>query len=297
MTQAAESRSTKDLFKDWRQGDGDAGQVMAQRFADWYYAVATSRLGEGKGRRPCEVACQKFGEGIVKINDARALVPWAHEIIKGEVEKAGRRVMDGDEPNAYTNNQPPKGLLIKARAVLPAEVALLEACYSGKTSEEEVERLAIPLGGNPLGILRARYRVKAWLRDTAGVPFEVAPESPVLDRAPLPLYESGRMATAAEEESFEQWMVSDLNLCRDIAEFAQFGIALRGGLGAGQARPQPQKQVQVERQTVQSAPIEPAPASSARTAAAAGGVVALGIGALIILVLLVLAAAGAWYFM
>ncbi|MBA2320585.1 MAG: hypothetical protein H0V89_05455, partial [Deltaproteobacteria bacterium] len=237
MSQTGDARSTKDLFKDWRQGDAGAGQLMAQRFADWYYAIATSRLGEGRGRRPCEVACQKFGDGIVKVSDGRKLIPWAHEIIKGELDKAGQRVMDGDEPNAYTNNQAPKGLLARARADLPAEVTLLEACYGGRASAAEIEQLAGPLGGNPLGVLRARYRVKQWLRDRTGVPFDVAPDQPVLDRAPLPLYESGRMATMAEEDSFEQWMISDLNLCRDIAEFAQFAIALRGGVPAVAPRP------------------------------------------------------------
>ena len=53
-----DSRSTKQLFNDWRQGDGEAGQAMAQRFADWYYAITTSRLGETRGREPCDNACQ-----------------------------------------------------------------------------------------------------------------------------------------------------------------------------------------------------------------------------------------------
>jgi hypothetical protein len=43
------------------------------------------------------------------------------------------------------------------------------------------------------------------------------------------------MATPQEEINFEQWMISDLDLCRDIAEFAHFAIALRGGLPAGAA--------------------------------------------------------------
>jgi hypothetical protein len=43
------------------------------------------------------------------------------------------------------------------------------------------------------------------------------------------------MASPQEEINFEQWMISDLDLCRDIAEFAHFAIALRGGLPAGDA--------------------------------------------------------------
>jgi hypothetical protein len=231
-----DTRSTKQLFNDWRKGDGSAGQMMAQRFADWYYAITTSRLGESRGRGPCDTSCHKFGEGIVTVTDARALVGWAHDIVLKELEQAGSRAMDGDEPNAYTGDKHPKELLMRARSALPSEVALLEASYGGRAPREEVEKLAEPLGGNPIGILRARYRVKQWLRDQEGVPFEVAPETPILDRAPLPLYESGRMATPAEEINFEQWMIDDLDLCRDIAEFAHFSLALRGGLPAGEAK-------------------------------------------------------------
>ena len=43
------------------------------------------------------------------------------------------------------------------------------------------------------------------------------------------------MATPDEEVNFEHWMLSDINLCKDIAEFAQFAIALRGGLPEGEA--------------------------------------------------------------
>lgn len=225
-----DTRSTKQLFNDWRKGDAQAGQMMAQRFADWYYAITTSRLGESRGRGPCDLACRRFGEGIVSVNDARNLIGWAHEIVLKELQGAGSRAMDGNEPNAYTGDKQPKDLLTRARIALPAELKLLETSYGGRASKEEVDALANPLGGNPIGILRARYRVKQWMRDQEGVPFEVAPENPVLDRAPLPLYESGRMATPQEELNFEQWMISDLDLCRDIAEFAHFAIALRGGL-------------------------------------------------------------------
>jgi hypothetical protein len=233
-----DTRSTKQLFNDWRKGDGEAGQLMAQRFADWYYAISTSRLGESRGRGPCDAACQAFGAGIVNVTESRALVGWAHEIVQRELEKAGSRTMDGDEPNAYTGDKSPKDLLCRARTALPAEVELLEATYSGRASKDQT--------ANPLGVLKARYRVKQWLRDNQDVPFEVAPDDPVLDRAPLPLYESGRMATEQEEINFEHWMISDIDLCKDIAEFAHFAIALRGGLpsasqwqqgGGGDERP------------------------------------------------------------
>lgn len=228
----SDTRSTKELFRAWRSGDAHAGQAMAQRFADWYYAIATSRLGEQRGRGPCQAACEKFGAGIVDVTESRALVNWAYKIIVDELDGAGDRATDGDEANAYTGQKKPKSLLRQARSALPEEVALLEDVYSGNASDDQVATRAKKLGGMPIGVLKSRYRVKQWLRDNAEVPFEVAPESPNLDRAPLPLYESAKMKSEAEEEHFEQWMLTDLDLCKDIAEFAHFAIALRGGLGS-----------------------------------------------------------------
>lgn len=228
--------SAIELFRAWRSGDAQAGHDMAQRFADWYYAIAVSRLGEARGRQPSDSARAAFGQGVVNVTEPRNLVGWAHGLIVEQVTAAGERATDGDEQTAYTGGSRPKALLRKARAALPAEVALLEACYSATAYDEaEVERLAGPLGGNPLGILKARYAIKKWLRDQEEVPFNVAPDEPVLDRAPLPLYEANRMASRDEEGQFEQWMLTDIDLCRDIAEFASFSIALRGGLDAAAA--------------------------------------------------------------
>jgi hypothetical protein len=286
MMQATESRSTRDLFKDWRHGDASAGQAMAQRFADWYYAIATSRLGESGGRAACEAACGKFSQGIVGVTEVRNLVPWAHEQIADELVRAGSRARDGDEANAYTLHQSPKAILAQARVALPVEVALLEACYGGRVTTDDIDRMSEPLGGNPLGILRARYRVKAWLREQLGIPFEVTPSEPNLDRAPLPLYESGRMATPAEETSFEHWMISDLDLCRDIAEFAQFALALRGGLPLSAPAPTPAHRSA----TPTPAPVENRDAAPV-AAAAAGGVALVGV-AVAVVVAIVLVAVG-----
>lgn len=227
---ATERRTTRQLFKEWRSGDAQAGQLMAQQVADWYYAIATSRLGEKRGRGPCDAACVAFGQGVVDITESRKLVPWAHSLIVEQLKGAGNRAADGDDPSAYTGSKRPKALLLAAREVLPKEVELLEVVYGADADRSRIEALSKPLGGNPLGILKARYAVKRWLRDNRSVPFEVAPDKPVLDRAPLPLYEADRMASSGEESQFEQWMLTDIDLCKDIAEFAHFSIALRGGL-------------------------------------------------------------------
>jgi len=282
-----DGRTTKDLFRAWRSGDAEAGQQMAQRFADWYYAIATSRLGEERGREPCQQACDRFAQGIVEVTESRALVDWAYGIIEAEVK--GERTADGDESNAYTAHKHPKALLRDARKALPEEVQLLVDVYSGSASDAEIAEQAKPLGGMPIGVLKARYRVKQWLRDQRGVPFEVAPDDPVLDRAPLPLYESGCMRSEKEEANFEKWMLTDLDLCRDIAEFAHFAIALRGGLGAD---------APAGASIVPAAPETAAqvPESAAASKAALGGVALLG-GGLVVLLLLALAATAAYYFL
>ena len=283
---STDTRSTRELFRAWRSGDGEAGQVMAQRFADWYYAIATSRLGESRGRGPCDAACAAFGQGIVGVTESRALVAWAHELIATEVAKAGARATDGDEPSAFTGNQKPKPLLQRARQSLPDEIALLEAVYMGQESDEVIERMAAPQGGVPLGILKARYAVKQWLRDQANVPFEVAPDNPVLDRAPLPLYEADKMASPDEESQFEQWMLTDIDLCKDIAEFAHFSIALRGGIPAGAPPAEASRPKAATAPTTFDDDLEPSGSSSSKAAMGIGLVVA------VVLVLAILAGVG-----
>ena len=286
----SDTRTTKVLFREWRGGDAEAGGIMAQRFADWYYAISTSRLGESRGQGPCENACKTFGDGIVRVTEDRELIPWAHSVILAELETAGSRATDGDEPNAYTGNQKPKMLLAKARQALATEVGLLEAVYGGTATPEEIDQRAQPLGGNPLGVLKARYAVKRWLRDNAGVPFDVAPEQPILDRAPLPLYESDSLASKEEEASFEHWMISDIDLCKDIAEFAHFSIALRGGL------PSDAEVAAADARAAAAAPSATGGSEAVDSAGSGAGKAIAGVAVLVILGGLVLAGAAAAFF-
>lgn len=270
-------RNTRQLFKDWRAGDGNAGQLMAQRVADWYYAIATSRLGEKRGHEPCQRACASFGSGIVNVTESRALVQWAHDIIVKEVRGTGNRAIDGNAPSNFTGKQRPKPLLRKCRAALPEDIALLEQVYGHDAHGATLDELR----KDPLPILEARYRVKAWLRDHMGIPFEVAPEKAVLDRGPLPLYEADRMVNPEEERQFEHWMLTDLDLCKDIAEFAHFSIALRGGIP---------EEAEGTAPTPAPAPTSTAPVPVERTepAAKTGGtgiMITVGIGVIVLLVL------------
>ncbi|TVQ90969.1 MAG: hypothetical protein EA397_10760 [Deltaproteobacteria bacterium] len=287
-------KTVRQLFKEWRSGDAEAGQIMAQRVADWYYAISTSRLGEDRGKAPCDEACAEFGGGIVNVSDGRKVEGWAHDIITQKVKAAGSRATDGDKPSLYTRKQAPKGLLRRARAELPEEVTLLEAVYGAQADRSQIAALAEPLGGNPLGILEARYRVKRWLRDNAKVKFDVVPDKPILDRAPLPLYEADRMASSAEEAQFELWMLTDLDLCKDIAEFAHFSIALRGGLPARGSTPKPAPAAKTPPDTAGGEPHTPAP-SKASGASKIGLVVGV-VAVLVLLGLLAVAGLGAFFF-
>jgi hypothetical protein len=217
--QATESRTTKQLFRQWRSGDAESGQVMAQRFADWYYAICTGALGETDGAGPCREACQRFGAGIVSVSDPNQLVPWAHQVVAEEMDKVGPPATDGNVASAYTADQLPKDLLVEARDTLGAEVDALENSYRGEDANVD-----------PIGVLSARYALKRWLREH-GLPFSVTPDDPDLDRAPLPAYEANQLDDHARRR-FEYWMLSSPDVCQDIAEWAPFAIALRGGLPA-----------------------------------------------------------------
>ncbi|RME20118.1 MAG: hypothetical protein D6798_21230 [Deltaproteobacteria bacterium] len=223
--------TVQQLFKKWRgERDADAGQEMARRFSDWYYAITAARLGDRQGRAPLEAACQAFEQGIVQVTKTSDLVDWAHAIVQREVERAGGRVPGGDYPNALTRKRSPTELLQGARHSLPPhQVELLDLAYDSGVDQDTLEARADPHGGVPDAILEARYALKRYLRDVAGVTLDVVPDQPNLDLAPLPLYEAARMATAQEEAAFEKWLLSDLTLCKDVAEFAAFAHALRAG--------------------------------------------------------------------
>jgi len=218
------------LFKRWRSGDPAAGQVMAQRFSDWYYAITTVRLGDARGRGPLERACNSFAQGIVGVSKSSELVDWAHGLVAKELADAGSRVEGGDFPNALTNDRSPTELLRQVGSKMsPDQIRLLNYAYGHTADLETLTAEAEAQGGMPLSLLQARYALKRHLRDSAHVPLSVAPEEPNLDLAPLPLYEAGRMETEEEEGFFEQWLISDLVLCQDVAEFATFSHALRAG--------------------------------------------------------------------
>jgi len=218
------------LFKQWRGGDAAAGQAMAQRFSDWYYAVTACRLGDQHGRTPLQRACTRFQQGIVSVGNPAHLAEWAHGILSEELRMAGGRIPGGDFANQLTGGKLPSEILARARVSMPAsQVRLLAHAYDARYPYERVAKEAEALGGMPFAVLDARYALKRWLRTEGRVPFAEVPEKPNLDYAPLPLYEAGRMSNANEENGFEKWMLQNMPLCKDIAEFGVFALSLRNG--------------------------------------------------------------------
>ena len=222
------------LYRQWRGGDAASGQAMAQRFSDWYYAVTACRLGDQHGRTPLQRACTRFQQGIVSVTNPNDLADWAHGILSEELRMAGGRIPGGDFANALTRGRLPSEILARARSAMPAaQVRLLAHAYDARYPFERVAKEAEALGGMPFAVLDARYALKRWLRKD-GVSFSETPENPNLDYAPLPLYEAGRMSNSSEEDGFEKWMLQNMSLCTDIAEFGVFALSLRNGAFAQQ---------------------------------------------------------------
>jgi hypothetical protein len=221
----------QDLFKHWRNGDADAGQIMARRFNDWYYAVATSRLGFTEARPALEQACAAFVEGISTVSRANDVVDWAHSVLSRYVHQESGRIAGGDFKNALTGDRSPVRLLQQVRPTLDnSHARLLCMAYSAEVTDLDLEQAAEATdAGWPMALLDARYALKRSLRDNLQVGFSVVPIQPDLDCAPLPLYESNRMSTGDEEALFEKWLITNEELCRDLAEFATFAHALRTG--------------------------------------------------------------------
>jgi len=288
----SDALTTQQLFKRWRSGDARAGSAMAQRFSDWYYAISASRLGDRDGRAPLERACKRFAEGIGTVSDAGSLSEWAHGVLAEELASAGGRLSGGDQPNALTNRRSPTELLNTAQAALPGvQMELLAKAYDRGYSLSKLQAEAEAQGGYPLAVLQSRYALKRWLRDNEGVRFSEIPDSPNLDRAPLPLYEAGRMSTEDEDHAFEKWMLTDLTLCKDVAEFAAFALAMRGGVLASSPRAAPALSM--------PAPARPAaapPSASGRPALAEASEPARGpdkslvVGVVVVVVIAVMAA-------
>ncbi|MFT4979688.1 MAG: hypothetical protein ACI8S6_005600, partial [Myxococcota bacterium] len=108
-------------------------------------------------------------------------------------------------------------------ALTTEQLHILHSTYTGTGRARDID------ADMPFSALDARHALKQILSSSASVPFSVLPETPDLDRGPLPLYEAARLASDTEERHFEQWLLTDIELCKDLAEFSAFAHALRAG--------------------------------------------------------------------
>jgi hypothetical protein len=218
------------LFNRWKSGDAEAGQEMAQRFSDWYFAVATTRHGEQKSRQGLERACQLFAQGIGAIDDGQDLETWAHGLLDDELQGLDNNERGSDEASRLTGNRLPSRLL--RRCVAEAEcpgLPLLAMAWNPEIPLSQLIAHAEEAGGYPLSILKARYELKAWLGAQESVPFSEVPAESNLDYLPLPLYEADRLPPD-EARQFERWLLQDASLRQDAMEFSNFSMALHTGV-------------------------------------------------------------------
>jgi len=182
-----------------------------------------------------EAACQSFAQGIITVTRPRALVDWAHDLLERELAQTGYGLNDSkptgsDNPNAMTRDRSPVELLQNvADQIDPDQRRVLALAYDPSVDLSVVDKAADHLGGTPFAMLEARYALKSALKATQDVPFAVVPEQADMDRAPISLYEAHRLASGKEVSELEKWLLSDIDLCKDIAEFSAFVHALRGG--------------------------------------------------------------------
>jgi hypothetical protein len=219
-----------ELFNRWKNGDADAGQEMAQRFSDWYFALSAARFGEKRSRESLERACQLFAQGIASVENGQELEIWAFALLDGELEALGDPRHGVDEASRLTGNRLPSRLL--RRAVAEAEcpsLPLLALTWSQDVDLESLKEAAEEAGGYPKAILEARYELKHWLNIQETVPFAELPDEANLDYLPLPLYEAGRLSPE-ESRQFEYWMLDDESLRKDVTEFSSFSLAMRSGI-------------------------------------------------------------------
>mgnify|MGYP000007852221 CR=1 FL=1 len=155
--------SVHDLFNRWRNGSSEAGQEMAQRVADWYFALAVTHLGEEQGQVACEAACSTFSTGAANFASSEELVHWCQDTIHHAMGRKRPGVASMTMSSSFTLDCPPKELIAIAWQELPEELLILTHCYSSKTKVSALVELCEKGDGYPLELLKARDRRKTWL--------------------------------------------------------------------------------------------------------------------------------------
>jgi len=221
---AAEPKSTdriEELYLRWKLGNQAAGQMLANRFSQWFGAVITIRMGTTRGQQPLQNACARFSQDFGTVDTVEKIHLWAHSVLKGAAPETGKPQNDDVPAEVAT-------ALRKAKNLKPAphpNLGDLYNFYAGSMPSEQASSIA------PKDLLAARYALKRQLKDKYGIPFTVTPQRAINpDARPLPWYEARRFEYPEEGTRFETWLLNQNDLCVDLWEFAPYANCLRVGL-------------------------------------------------------------------
>lgn len=211
------------LFVTWNNhANEQVGRRMVHRFDKWFECLATLHLGENKVKKQMHLnVCDTFGNALKTIQKPKELVPCAYQLFQTEL------VAFKDATKTFELDTDPGTMVQQVWSSLSqTHQNLLLQVYANGNSVSQSELLPL---------LEARYALKASLFDkyikgnTDGVDWVLSPNTPDRDLIPVPLFESGNIQNAIEQQYFECWLINAPVICMDIQEFAPFVYALKSG--------------------------------------------------------------------
>lgn len=211
------------LFVTWNNHNNDeVGQRMVQRFDRWFDCLATLRLGECKIKNTAHLKiCESFGSVLSQIQKPKELVPSAYQLFTSELDKYT------DHPKVFEMDVDAGTMVQKVWPTLSKshQNLLLENYMHGrKVANNEM-----------LELLEARYALKKAIftefhkNNSKGIDWVLTSTTPDRDLIPMPLFESGVLNNAVEQQYFECWLINAPIICLDVQEFAPFAHAIKEG--------------------------------------------------------------------
>ncbi len=211
------------LFVTWNNHNNDeVGQRMVQRFDRWFDCLATLRLGENKTKNTAHLRiCESFGGVLSQIQKPKELVPSAYQLFKSELDNYT------EHTKVFELDVAPDTMVKKVWSTLSKthQNLLLENYMHGRK-----------VGNNEmLELLEARYALKKAIfnefhkNNGNGIDWVLTSSTLDRDLIPMPLFESGLLNNAVEQQYFECWLINAPIICLDVQEFAPFAHAIKEG--------------------------------------------------------------------
>jgi hypothetical protein len=202
---------------------------MVHRFDKWFECLSTIHLGENKAKNQVHLnVCAAFSAQLKTIQKPKDLVPCAYQLFQTELN------MHQEATKSFELDEDPGAMIQQVWSSLSqTHQNLLLQVYANQADVSQSERLAL---------LEARYALKNSLfekylkNNTDGLDWVLSSSTPDRDLIPLPLFESGVMDSAIEQQYFECWLINAPVICLDIQEFAPFAFALKNGCIASEIK-------------------------------------------------------------